>query len=219
MSVAVSAALVPRGVAVGPAARRNRGVTRASAGQTTRRAFLALVGAPLAVPATRARADEGGPAPLEVPYTKYAVERASKEDAMELAKALKALPEGRVKGYGAFWCEGCNKQKEILGKEATDMLFESGVLVECYPEGVRKNVPGKEDITKPAGVCTGFDKPGWPLWVVTDESGKELRRVTGIKTVEQLEVALVGGGGVVGDVFAGAKSLVDRNLISGERMF
>ena len=26
-------------------------------------------------------------------------------------------------------------------------------------------------------------------------------------------------GGVVGDVLSGAKSLVDRNLISGERMF
>merc|ERR1719183_1600064 len=115
-----------------------------------------------------ALADSEGPPPIEVPYTPYEVQKESKEDAVALAKALKELPAGTVKGYGAFWCEGCNKQKDVLGKQAVDILFESGVYVECFPEGMRKNVPGKEDITKPAAVCNGFDKPGWPLWVVND---------------------------------------------------
>ena len=52
---------------------------------------------------------------VTVPYTKYEVTSESSAESLEAAKALKAAG---ARLYGAFWCENCNKQKEVLGKEA-----------------------------------------------------------------------------------------------------
>ena len=48
---------------------------------------------------------------------------------------------------GAFWCENCNKQKELLGKEAMAVLGTS--YVECFPNGVYQNAP-----VGPGGYCS-----------------------------------------------------------------
>ena len=49
---------------------------------------------------------------VALPYTKYVVQKESTEEAIAVAKALK---EAGARLYGAFWCENCNSQKELLG--------------------------------------------------------------------------------------------------------
>lgn len=102
---------------------------------------------------------------VAVPYTPYQVTSESTPEAIEAAKALKAAG-ARV--YGAFWCENCNKQKELLGKEAMEYIN----YVECFPNGVYQNSPDHEDQTKPDKICEGYTS-AWPLWVVPKEGTTE----------------------------------------------
>lgn len=98
---------------------------------------------------------------VAVPYTPYVVNADSSEEAMETAKALKAAG---ARLYGAFWCENCNKQKELLGKQAMEYV----TYVECFPNGVYQNSPGHDDVTKPDQICEGYTS-AWPLWVIPKE--------------------------------------------------
>jgi len=95
---------------------------------------------------------------VAVPYTPYVVTSDSSEEALETAKQLNAAG---ARLYGAFWCENCNKQKELLGKQAMELIN----YVECFPDGVYQNAEGHEDVIKPSGICTGYTS-AWPLWVV-----------------------------------------------------
>jgi hypothetical protein len=102
---------------------------------------------------------------VTVPYTKYEVTSESSAESVEAAKALKAAG---ARLYGAFWCENCNKQKEVLGKEAMQYID----YVECFPNGVYQNAPdGRADVTKPDAVCEGYTS-AWPLWVVPKDGGE-----------------------------------------------
>ena len=70
-------------------------------------------------------------------------------------------------------CENCNKQKEVLGKQAMQYID----YVECFPNGVYQNSPGHDDVTKPDQICEGYTS-AWPLWVVpkdlaADGSGQD----------------------------------------------
>ena len=103
---------------------------------------------------------------VAVPYTPYVVTSESSEEALAVAKALK---EAGARLYGAFWCENCNKQKEILGKEAMEMID----YVECFPNGVYQNAEGHEDVVKPDGICEGYTS-AWPLWVVPKGEDDEI---------------------------------------------
>lgn len=103
---------------------------------------------------------------VAVPYAKYAVQAESSEEAINVAKALK---EAGARLYGAFWCENCNKQKELLGKEAMEYID----YIECFPDGVYQNSPGHEDRVKPDGICDGYTS-AWPLWVIPKPDGEEI---------------------------------------------
>jgi hypothetical protein len=101
---------------------------------------------------------------VAVPYTKYEVQSESSAEAIEVAKSLKAAG---ARLYGAFWCENCNKQKEVLGKEAMQYVD----YVECFPNGVYQNAPdGRADVTKPDAICEGYTS-AWPLWVIPKDGG------------------------------------------------
>ena len=80
----------------------------------------------------------------------------------------KSLKAAGARLYGAFWCENCNKQKEVLGKEAMEYID----YVECFPNGVYQNAPdGRPNVTKPDAVCEGYTS-AWPLWVVPKDGGE-----------------------------------------------
>ncbi|MDA9099071.1 hypothetical protein N9L76_09070 [bacterium] len=101
---------------------------------------------------------------VTVPYLKYEVTTESTAESIEVAKSLKAAG---ARLYGAFWCENCNKQKEVLGKEAMEYID----YVECFPNGVYQNAPdGRADVTKPDQICDGYTS-AWPLWVVPKDGG------------------------------------------------
>ena len=107
----------------------------------------------------------------------------SSEEAILVAKSLKAAG---ARLYGAFWCENCNKQKELLGKQAMEYIN----YVECFPNGVYQNSPdGREDVTKPDSICEGYTS-AWPPWVVPkggDESGDEIGVQGKINKPKELE--------------------------------
>ena len=145
------------------ASRVRSAATRdASDAELDRRAMLGLSTAALvstfAPLSAIAAKEEKAKKVVAVPYTKYVVQKESTEEAIAVAKELK---EAGVRLYGAFWCENCNKQKELLGKEAMEYID----YVECFPDGVYQNSPGHEDVIKPDAICKGYSD-AWPLWVV-----------------------------------------------------
>eukprot|EP00227_Mantoniella_beaufortii_P009297 CAMPEP_0197591028 /NCGR_PEP_ID=MMETSP1326-20131121/12563_1 /TAXON_ID=1155430 /ORGANISM="Genus nov. species nov., Strain RCC2288" /LENGTH=308 /DNA_ID=CAMNT_0043156361 /DNA_START=66 /DNA_END=992 /DNA_ORIENTATION=+ len=155
----------------GSASRRSTifgGFTTAAAGLAA--TIAANVVLPLGVRAAEPVANKI----VAVPYTPYQVLSDSSEESLEVAKALKAAG---ARLYGAFWCENCNKQKELLGKQAMEYV----TYVECFPQGVYQNAPGHENVTKPDQICTGYTS-AWPLWVVPkDGSAAEGRDEIGIQ--------------------------------------
>ena len=116
---------------------------------------------------------------VAVPYTPYVVSSDSSDEAMEVAKALK---DAGARLYGAFWCENCNKQKELLGKQAMEIIN----YVECFPDGVYQNSEGHEDVIKPDGICTGYTS-AWPLWVVPKGEDDEIGIAGQIKKPRDLQ--------------------------------
>ena len=127
--------------------------------------LAAAVAANISLPLGAAVAAEPEKKVVAVPYTPYQVQSDSSEEAIRVAKSLKAAG---ARLYGAFWCENCNKQKEQLGKQAMEYID----YVECFPNGVYQNSPdGREDVTKPDGICEGYTS-AWPLWVVPKEGGE-----------------------------------------------
>ena len=116
---------------------------------------------------------------VAVPYTPYVVTSDSSEEALETAKQLNAAG---ARLYGAFWCENCNKQKELLGKQAMEMIN----YVECFPDGVYQNAEGHEDVIKPAGICTGYTS-AWPLWVVPKGEDDEIGIQGQVKKPRELQ--------------------------------
>lgn len=91
--------------------------------------------------------------------------------AVSLARHLHSIG---AKMYGAFWCSHCIEQKQIFGREASELLD----YVECFPEGYRKGV-------KIAKACADARIEGFPTWVINGEvlSGdkelSELAQVSG----------------------------------------
>jgi hypothetical protein len=116
---------------------------------------------------------------VAVPYTPYVVTSDSSEEALETAKQLNAAG---ARLYGAFWCENCNKQKELFGKQAMEMIN----YVECFPDGVYQNAEGHEDVIKPAGICTGYTS-AWPLWVVPKGEDDEIGIQGQVKKPRELQ--------------------------------
>ena len=145
--------------------------------------LAAAVAANISLPIGAAVAAEPAKKVVAVPYTPYQVQSDSSEEAILVAKSLKAAG---ARLYGAFWCENCNKQKELLGKQAMEYIN----YVECFPNGVYQNSPdGREDVTKPDSICEGYTS-AWPLWVVPkggDESGDEIGVQGKINKPKELE--------------------------------
>ena len=125
--------------------------TLLSGGFTTAAAGLAAtIASNIALPLKAVAAEPIEKKVVQVPYAPYVVTSESSAESMEVARALKAAG---ARLYGAFWCENCNKQKELFGKEAMALLGVS--YVECFPNGVYQNAPGMEDFTKPDKICDG----------------------------------------------------------------
>ena len=134
-------------------------ISRRTAFTSAAAGLAATIAANVVLPLGPARAAETSPLKVvAVPYTPYQVKAESSAEAIEVAKALKA---SGARLYGAFWCENCNKQKELLGKEAMEYVN----YVECFPNGVYQNSPGHDDVTTPDKICEGYTS-AWPLWVV-----------------------------------------------------
>jgi hypothetical protein len=127
--------------------------------------LAAAVAAQITLPVAPAFAAGDPTKVVTVPYLKYEVTTESSAESVEVAKSLKAAG---ARLYGAFWCENCNKQKEVLGKEAMEYID----YVECFPNGVYQNAPdGRPNVTKPDAVCEGYTS-AWPLWVVPKDGGE-----------------------------------------------
>lgn len=180
------------------ASRVRSAATRdASGAEFERRAMLGLSTAALVstfAPSLRAIAAEEEKAKkvVAVPYTKYVVQKESTEEAIAVAKELKAAG---ARLYGAFWCENCNKQKELLGKEAMEYID----YVECFPNGVYQNSPGHEDVIKPDAICKGYSD-AWPLWVVPKGADDEIGIQGQIKKPRDLQRLIKEAKGEKGDL-------------------
>ena len=76
------------------------------------------------------------------------------------------LSQGDAQFYGAFWCERCQRQKELFGASASRLPY-----VECSPGG--RNAPL-------APICTVKGVENFPTWIIRD------RRYTGMLSPEEL---------------------------------
>jgi hypothetical protein len=163
-SIVVSASSADRAAAAAAAAAASRAspMTRRDAMRASLASLATVVAANALGPVPAAVAGDPNKV-VAVEYTPYVVDSASSAEAIEVAKSLKAAG---ARLYGAFWCENCNKQKEILGKEAMEYVN----YVECFPDGVYQNTPGRADVTKPAAFCEGYTD-AWPLWVIPKDGG------------------------------------------------
>lgn len=112
-------------------------------------------------------------AEVDLPFVKTELTTKSSPLAVSLARHLRAIG---AKMYGAFWCSHCLEQKEMFGREASDILD----YVECFPNGYRKG-------TKIDKACTDVKIEGFPTWVINGEvlNGEldfsELAKASGIK--------------------------------------
>ncbi|KAG8662849.1 thiol-disulfide oxidoreductase LTO1 isoform X2 [Manihot esculenta] len=115
-------------------------------------------------------------AEINLPYFTSEITTPSSPFAVSLARHLHSIG---AKMYGAFWCSHCLEQKQMFGKEASDILD----YVECFPDGYRKG-------TKIAKVCADAKIEGFPTWVINDQvlSGEqelsELAQLSGFKYSE-----------------------------------
>lgn len=91
----------------------------------------------------------------ETTYIPARVKRHSTDQAIELSKFLK---EKGVTMYGAFWCPHCQRQKEMFGREAWDIMN----YVECDRRGMNGN----------AAMCLKDGVDGFPTFKY--KNGKEL---------------------------------------------
>lgn len=82
---------------------------------------------------------------------------------IELAKHLTKIG---AKEYGAYWCPHCHEQKQLFGKEASNLLN----YIECDAKGVN----GRPDLCQAAGI------EGFPSWQI---NGK---LYTGTQSLENL---------------------------------
>lgn len=83
---------------------------------------------------------------------------------MKLAEKLKSK---NARMYGAFWCEHCYRQKQMLGQEAFDKIE----YIECS-----KNGRGSQ-----YKLCREKDVPGYPTWEIDGEL------YPGEQSIEELE--------------------------------
>ncbi|MFO8041291.1 MAG: vitamin K epoxide reductase family protein [Sodalinema sp.] len=82
----------------------------------------------------------------------YAISTTSTPDSIALAQHLR---ERGIKMYGAFWCDFCQRQKELFGREAAEELD----YVECDENGVNPN---------PAA-CQAAGIQSYPSWEIDGE--------------------------------------------------
>ena len=94
------------------------------------------------------------------------VTQSSSARARRVAERLKALG---VEFYGAYWCRFCDEQRQLLGREAAQLVN----YVECDADGLNGN---------PA-LCAAAKIRAYPTWATPD--GK---LYTGVRSLEQLEV-------------------------------
>jgi uncharacterized membrane protein len=136
-------------------------------------AMITLVGTLAVYAGVNSPATAGGKVEFSRPLTSpnppngWEVTTTSGESEIALAKHLKAIG---AKEYGAFWCPHCHDQKQLFGKEATELLKTEGVYTECDPSGVNPNPKACSD----AGI------KGFPTWIVKGQT------VSGTQTLEKL---------------------------------
>ncbi|KAJ8764502.1 hypothetical protein K2173_006242 [Erythroxylum novogranatense] len=112
-------------------------------------------------------------ADLNLEFFTSEITTSSSPFALALAKHLHSIG---AKMYGAFWCSHCVEQKQMFGKEASEILD----YVECFPNGFRQGM-------KMVKACADAKPEGFPTWVINGEvlSGEqelsELARVSGFK--------------------------------------
>jgi len=82
----------------------------------------------------------------------------------ELATCMK---EKGAKFYGAFWCENCERQKQMFGKSASLLPY-----IEC-------SAPDQKSQTQ---ICIDNGITGYPTWIFADNS-----RLVGVQTMDTLK--------------------------------
>jgi len=85
----------------------------------------------------------------KVLYKPPEITTTSSPSAVQLAKDMQSL---NTTFYGAHWCSHCRAQKEVLGKEAFQMIR----YVECAEDGVHSQ----------RGLCKMREIPGYPTWEI-----------------------------------------------------
>uniref|UniRef100_A0A6N2N436 Vitamin K epoxide reductase domain-containing protein n=1 Tax=Salix viminalis TaxID=40686 RepID=A0A6N2N436_SALVM len=113
---------------------------------------------------------------IDLEYFTTEITTPSSPFAISLARHLQSIG---AKMYGAFWCSHCQEQKQIFGKEATELLN----YVECFPDGFRKG-------SKMIKACADAKLEGFPTWVINgqvlsgDQELSELAKVSEFKIEE-----------------------------------
>lgn len=114
-----------------------------------------------AIPPSYVIAEELGYFPVtnragETSYISARVKRSSTQQAIDLARYLSSKPI-QLTFYGAFWCPHCQRQKEMFGKEAWDIMRSNNLYVECDARGADGGKAG-------AAVCLAKGIDGFPSW-------------------------------------------------------
>ncbi|XP_038702671.1 thiol-disulfide oxidoreductase LTO1 isoform X2 [Tripterygium wilfordii] len=94
-------------------------------------------------------------AEVELQFFKTEITTPSSPFGLSLARHLRSVG---AKMYGAFWCSHCLEQKQMFGREASELLD----YVECFPDGYRKG-------TKIEKACADARIEGFPTWVINGQ--------------------------------------------------
>ena len=107
--------------------------------------------------------------PKEQPNPAFGWEITTTSGEAEIALA-RHLATTDAKEYVAYWCPHCHEQKLLFGKEASQILDENQIRVECAADSPR----GQPE------VCQAANITGFPTWIINGQS------YSGVQNLDQL---------------------------------
>ena len=107
--------------------------------------------------------------PTEQPNPAFGWEITTTSGEAEIALA-RHLATTDAKEYVAYWCPHCHEQKLLFGKEASQILDENQIRVECAADSPK----GQPE------VCQAANITGFPSWIINGQI------YSGVQNLEQL---------------------------------
>jgi uncharacterized membrane protein/glutaredoxin len=112
------------------------------------------------------------PTPEQTPNPEFGWEITTTSGEAEIALAQHLVKVG-AKEYVAYWCPHCHEQKLLFGKEASQILSNNNVQVECAGDSPK----GKPELCKAAKI------QAFPTWIINGQSYSGVQNLTELAKV------------------------------------